>query len=191
VTGDRDTARRIKNILDPVQVLDVERLVDIRPFKRRYNTQADNPLFHGAHADFVLPEHSRTPGDSHFSAYSIHGPCPTLTTTPTVIFDPRDGVNTFRRLSPREGMRAQGFDDSFSFPTTLKDQDIYSAIGKGMDIHCLCALGRQIDNYLRGSTAPLAPLVCSYTSSEKAEMIHCSLGHPSDDVTRKMGYPTI
>ena len=88
-------------------------------------------------------------------------------------------------------MWAQGFEDSFSFSTTLNDQDIYSAIGKGMNIHGLLALGRKIDSYMWGSTAPLAPLICSYTSSEKVEMIHCSLGHPSDDATRKMGYPTL
>jgi hypothetical protein len=47
VTGDRTNARRIDSILDTVQILDLERLIDSRPFKRRYNTHADNPLFRG------------------------------------------------------------------------------------------------------------------------------------------------
>ena len=50
--------------------------------------------------------------------------------------------------------------------TTFTDRDTYAAVGKGMDIHCLRVLVRTVDGYLRGTTAPLAPLVCGYTAAE-------------------------
>ena len=191
LVGDCTDAKRLHQFLDTAGDLDLSLLRDDRPYHHRFNTIADNPSFEGAHADFVLPEAHHTYGDSHISTYSIAGPCPTITTTPPIIFDSRPGANVFRRLSTHEVMRIQGLSDSFSFPTTFTDHDTYAAVGKDMDIYCLRVLGRTIDGYLRRTTAPLAPLVCGYTAAEQAVRIRCNLGHPSNEVTRWMGYPTL
>ena len=84
---DRTGAKRLHQALGTVGDLNLSRLHDDRSYRRRFNTIADNPSFEGAHADFVLPEAHRTHGDSHISAYSIAGPCPTITTTAPVIFE--------------------------------------------------------------------------------------------------------
>ena len=80
LVGDRTNAKRLHKFLDTVGDLDLSLLRDDRLYRCRFNTIADNPSFEGAHADFVLPEACRTKGDSHISAYSIAGPCLTITT---------------------------------------------------------------------------------------------------------------
>ena len=182
----------LQAFLDPVHEVDLVSLHDNREFVRRHNTTRDNPTFRGAHADFVVPLSHRRPGDNRNNAYAITGACPTITTNPPTIFDSRPGMNLFRFLSPREVMRCQGFNDDFHFPESFTDSDVYSAIGMGMDIHCLRALGSCIDGYLHGTTAPQAPLVCHYTNTaDRAFLLHCRNGHPSEDVSRRMRLPKL
>ena len=121
--------------------IDLVSLYDNRVFLRRHDTSRDNPSFRGAHANFVLAPAYQRPGGNRNNAYAIAGACPTITTSPPTIFISRPGINVFRFLSSREVMRCQGFADSYHFPGSFSDAEIYSAVGMDMDIHCLRALG--------------------------------------------------
>ena len=190
------------DFLETRDTLDIPSLIDVRPFVRRYNTALENPAYRGAHADFNLPFHARQKGNSHFRAYSVYGMAPTQTTTPTVIYDPELGL--FRRLSPRETMNIQGYEKDFQFPASYSDTDVYAAIGKGMDLHCLRALGVSINAYLRPGPSiqqsNLWQFEENYSPYDKPTDVvqytdamthHIRLGHPSNPVQKLMGYPAL
>jgi hypothetical protein len=48
-------------------------------------------------------------------------------------------------------MNMAGIDDTFCFPDYVCERDIYSAVGKGMDMYTLRSIGKHLDTYLRGN----------------------------------------
>ena len=163
--------------LEPVEDLDLNSLIDNRRWlksKRVYNDD-----YTGAKSDFYIDD----PGDLsvHNTAYSIFGPAPELTNTPTVIYDNRVGV--FRRLSAREYMRVAGLEENFEFPHVFSDDDVYSAVSTAFDQHAIKAVGESVFSYLQGKTPDHQ---CWIVSSFEH---HRRLGCPPGEVMRKMGYP--
>ena len=55
----------------------------------------------------------------------------------------------FRKLSPRECFRLQGFDDSFIFPPKMSDTQLYKQAGNGMSRNILDMLFTQIFKYYK------------------------------------------
>jgi DNA (cytosine-5)-methyltransferase 1 len=50
----------------------------------------------------------------------------------------------FRKLTPRECFRLQGFDDSFIFPPKMSDTQLYKQAGNGMSRNVLDMIFTQI-----------------------------------------------
>ena len=51
---------------------------------------------------------------------------------------------TFRKLTPMECFRLQGFDDSFIFPQKMSDTQLYKQAGNGMSRNILDMIFTQI-----------------------------------------------
>lgn len=88
--------------------------------------------------------------DSIKRIYSSDGLCPSLTTMqgghrePKVAIENTEVNYIFRKLTPRECFRLQGFDDSFIFPPKMSDSQLYKQAGNGMSRNILDMLFVQI-----------------------------------------------
>ena len=90
----------------------------------------------------------------------------------------------------------------------MTDGNIYSAVGLGIEISFVHAVGQAVETYLRkpavddggcaGDNAGQTNIdhhgMCVDTGEHcinyvNAEVMHLRLGHPSKEVTRRMGYP--
>jgi DNA (cytosine-5)-methyltransferase 1 len=60
-----------------------------------------------------------------------------------------DGLH-YRRLSPRECFRLQGFPDSYAFPPTLAHNHLYKQAGNGVTVTLVERLARNIAAALEG-----------------------------------------
>jgi len=71
------------------------------------------------------------------------GVCPTLLASymqPTLVYTDK-GI---RGITPREGLRLQGFPESFEFPEEFKDRDKFHQIGNSVSVPVIKALGEQM-----------------------------------------------
>jgi DNA (cytosine-5)-methyltransferase 1 len=71
------------------------------------------------------------------------GVCPTLLASymqPTLVYTDK-GI---RGITPREGLRLQGFPESFEFPEEFKDKDKFHQIGNSVSVPVIKALGEQM-----------------------------------------------
>lgn len=87
--------------------------------------------------------------DSIKRIYSSDGLCPSLTTMQGGHREPKVAIwkevkYIFRKLTPRECFRLQGFDDSFVFPEKMSDTQLYKQAGNGMSRNILDMLFTQI-----------------------------------------------
>ena len=132
--------RTLRDVLEPVQDLDIRALTASQRYSLKEGYHARHGEANGAYTTASKGQHS--------TAYDVDGVAPTLTTTPVVIFDDRMGE--FRKLSPREQLRVQGVPDSFNFPPGTTYSNATAMIGRGMDGHCISAMGRAIRDYFDG-----------------------------------------
>jgi len=196
----------IGDFLDPVAQVNLSELQDTRTWVRRWNTKASNSNYTGPHSDFVLPVQARTADDCHFMAYATDGQCPTLTQTPLVICDQRFGDKcVFRRCSNTEFLRLQGWGSETIFPAGHSNEEVTKSVGLGMEMNCLRALGKSIENYLTDNFEPEFVNNAMVTQNTDLQFTkygessnacytdaatwHLRLNHPSDEVTKQMGYP--
>ena len=85
--------------------------------------------------------------DSIKRIYSTEGLCPSLTTMQGGHREPKVSIEdkyVFRKLTPRECFRLQGFDDSFIFPPKMSDTQLYKQAGNGMSRNILDMIFTQI-----------------------------------------------
>lgn len=87
--------------------------------------------------------------DSIKRIYSAEGLCPSLTTMQGGHREPKVAIEEekqyiFRKLTPRECFRLQGFDDSFIFPEKMSDTQLYKQAGNGMSRNILDMIFTQI-----------------------------------------------
>ena len=85
--------------------------------------------------------------DSIKRIYSSDGLCPSLTTMQGGHREPKVAIEDkyiFRKLTPRECFRLQGFDDSFIFPEKMSDTQLYKQAGNGMSRNILDMIFTQI-----------------------------------------------
>lgn len=85
--------------------------------------------------------------DSIKRIYSSDGLCPSLTTMQGGHREPKVSIEdkyVFRKLTPRECFRLQGFDDSFIFPPKISSTQLYKQAGNGMSRNILDMIFTQI-----------------------------------------------
>jgi DNA (cytosine-5)-methyltransferase 1 len=84
--------------------------------------------------------------DSIKRVYSDNGLSPALTTMQGGNREPKVNIDNyiFRKLTPRECFRLQGFDDSFVFPVKMSDSQLYKQVGNGMSRNILDMIFNQI-----------------------------------------------
>ena len=85
--------------------------------------------------------------DSIKRIYSSDGLCPSLTTMQGGHREPKVSIEdkyVFRKLTPRECFRLQGFDDSFIFPPKISSTQLYKQAGNGMSRNVLDMIFTQI-----------------------------------------------
>ena len=166
--------RTLSDILEPAGRLNLDDLLTDRQYVPRPNY---TPQRGGAHARYYTGTHS-----AHNYACDTDGVCPTLTQTPTVLFD--DQIGDFRRMNLTETAKAQSLPPHFQFPKHTSEAAARKHIGKGMDGSCVRALGEAVSKYLRhGATASphafaMAPLA-----------LHEAHGHLCPRVSRLKGIP--
>jgi DNA (cytosine-5)-methyltransferase 1 len=71
------------------------------------------------------------------------GVCPTLLASymqPTLVYTDR-GI---RGITPREGLRLQGFPESFEFPEEFQDRDKFHQIGNSVSVPVIESIGKQM-----------------------------------------------
>lgn len=172
-----DTRPQMLSFLAPVRDLDVPALRVDRDWR-----VATPPSASGGYRG-PIPAFVHGSYGPHRTAYSVYGPCPTLTSSDCVIHDPRPGVRCCRRLTLDEVLCMQGCNPcDIRFDDTMTESECRSMVGLGMDGFCLRALGRYLHDYLRSSpNVPTAML----TASEW----HVKLGHASQEQTSKMFLP--
>ena len=79
-------------------------------------------------------------------------------------------------------MNMAGIDETFCFPDYVCERDVYSAVGRGMDMYTLRSIGEHLDKYLRGN------MQRDHCHAMTAYERHRSLGCAPPLIMKKLGY---